>query len=162
MTNAQRLLQSKDPSVRHLVLSLVPRLASIKREIFCKEYLKLWMSILGETLKREKDRKVGLQSLSSTAAALGDRICGELGGIFSGVLQQILLSKAKQRIGDDDGVMECISLVAEHCGPSLFEHIKALLPAIILNELSPQLRKTLLSISVHVQGTMPFIQGIQC
>lgn len=117
------------------------------------------MAILGDTLKREKDRRAGLHGLSSTAAALGDRICGDLGGIFGGPLHQILVTKAKQRIGDDDGVMECISRLAEHCGDALFGQIKALLPAIILNELSPQLRATLLSIAVHVNGMMPFIQG---
>lgn len=128
------LISHKSQQVRQIDFELIPALSAHVPKFFAERYLDRWVSILVDSLKKEKERSMGLIAVASTANALGSEIKSSLGPI-SMSLKALLLSASKSR-SEEHWLFSVISSISEACKQDFLPSAQVLVPLILQQELT--------------------------
>ena len=151
-----RYKDHRDPTIRKIVVQLIPDLATYAPTDFASTYLHKFMIYLSAMLKREKERNDAFIAIGNIANSVKSAIAPYLDGVLIYIREGLSISSRKR--GSVDPVFDCISRLAVAVGQTLSKYMEALLDPIFACELTPKLTQALVDMAFYIPPVKPVIQ----
>lgn len=152
---------SRNPYVQHIILLLLPRLASFNPSVYVQFYLQDTMSHLLRCLQQNRERHQAFLAIGLIAMAVKDDIKPYLPKILEMIklsLPNKESSTKKKPTPVEPCVFTCISLLAQASGPFIKNGIKDLLEPMIASGLSSSLVNALHHFTIQIPQLQKYIQ----
>lgn len=151
-----RLKDSRDVSIRKIVMKIIPQLAQFQPSEFVDRYLKTSMQYLLAVTKKEK---YSFFAIGQISLAVRSSMGPYLDSIFAHI-KDSLHSKSSKSKGaiETDAVFQCLGMLAKAVGPAVSDHIRELIDAMFSGGLTYASGKSLVDIGESIPSLLPLIQ----